>query len=50
MAKEIKTADEVINMIAEVLAQAEGTFIEKIANQVLTQDVKYVDDSMFEIN
>jgi hypothetical protein len=47
---EIKTADEVIQMIAEVLAQAEGTFIEKIANQVLTQNVEYIEDSQFVIN
>ena len=46
-AKEIKTADEIINMIAEVLAEADGDFIETIANQVLTYKVKYVEDSEF---
>jgi hypothetical protein len=41
----IKTADEVINDIAEVLSQASGEFIEEIANKVLTVPVKYNEDS-----
>ncbi len=44
----IKTADEVINDIAEVLRQADGKFIEEIANKVLTNKVKYLTDSVFE--
>ena len=44
---EEKTADEVIQMIAEVLAEADGKFIEGIANRVLVKNVKYVGDSMF---
>ena len=43
-----KTADEVIAEVAEVLAQADGEFIGKIANQVLTRQVEYVGDSIFE--
>jgi hypothetical protein len=39
-----KTADEVINMIAETLREADGKFIETIANMVLTEKVEYSDD------
>ena len=46
---ETKTADEVIQMIAEVLAEADGKFIEEIANAVLTQNVKYEEDSSFSV-
>jgi hypothetical protein len=42
------TADDVINEIAEVLREADGDFIELIANSVLTNKVKYVGDSFFE--
>jgi hypothetical protein len=42
---ETKTADEVINMIADVLREADGNFIELIANMVLTENVKYKDDT-----
>jgi len=44
----MKTADEIIQEIAEVLGQSDGQFIERIANQILTTNVKYVGDSMFE--
>ena len=44
----IKTADEVINDITEVLRQADDKFIEEIANKILTNKVKYLTDSMFE--
>ena len=46
---EIKSADQVIQMIAEVLTEADGEFIEQIANQVLTNKVEYVEDSQFVI-
>ena len=42
---ETKTADEVINMIAETLREADGNFIEMIANMVLTEKVRYKDDT-----
>ncbi|HMW11268.1 MAG TPA: hypothetical protein PJ987_12605 [Bacteroidia bacterium] len=42
--KETKTADEVINEIAEVLRE------ERIANQILTKKVKYIEDSIFEVD
>jgi hypothetical protein len=45
---ETLTADDVINEIAEVLREADGDFIELIANSVLTNKVKYVGDSFFE--
>jgi len=43
-----KSADEVIKEISEVLAEADGEFIESIANAVLSKKVKYIGDSMFE--
>lgn len=45
-----KTADEVIDLIAETLRQADGKFIERIANQVLTNEVEYVGDSYFKVD
>jgi hypothetical protein len=42
---ETKTADEVINMVADVLREADGNFIEVIANLVLTEKVRYKDDT-----
>ncbi|WP_156820683.1 hypothetical protein [Thioalkalivibrio thiocyanodenitrificans] len=47
-AKQLLTAEEVIGQIAEVLPQADGDFIEHIANQVLGRKVRYVEDSVFE--
>jgi hypothetical protein len=46
---EIKSADQVIQLIAEVLAEADGKFIEQIANQVLTNKVEYIEDSQFAV-
>jgi hypothetical protein len=43
-----KTADEIINEIAEVLREADGEFIEGVANRVLSGQTIYRDDSMFE--
>lgn len=43
-----KTHDEVIAEIAEVLAEADGEFLEGIANQVLSSPVRYIGDSLFE--
>ena len=45
----MKTADEVIQMIADVLAEADGEFIEKIAREVLSESVVYKEDSLFDI-
>jgi hypothetical protein len=36
---EIKTADEVINMIAETLRQADDQYVAKIARYVLSEDI-----------
>lgn len=46
---ELLSADEVIQQIAEVLPQADGEFIQHIANQVLGRKVRYIKDSVFEI-
>jgi len=45
----VKTADEVIQEIADVLGEADGEFIAKIANLVLTNKVCYIEDSIFEV-
>lgn len=45
-----KTADEVIDLIAETLREADGKFIERIANQVLTNEVEYIGDSFFKVD
>lgn len=42
------TTDDIINQISEILAEADGEFVEKIANQVLSHRVRYLGDSMFE--
>ena len=42
------SAEEVIHQIADVLAQADGDFIQYIANEVLGFKVRYVKDSVFE--
>jgi hypothetical protein len=47
MSTRIISADEVINAIAEVLREADGTFIEEIANKILTDKVAYSEDSLF---
>lgn len=47
--REIRTADEVIEMIAEVLCEADGQFIEDIANKILSNRVEYIEDSLFEV-
>lgn len=44
----LKSADDVIKEISECLAEADGEFIETIANMVLSHNVKYTGDSMFE--
>jgi hypothetical protein len=47
--RQLKTADEVIQDIAEALGQADGEFIEDIANRVISGRVEYVEDSLFEV-
>jgi len=44
-----KTADEVIIAITETLVQADGDFINDIANRVLTDKVIYQGDSLFQV-
>ena len=47
--RQVKSADEVIQDIAEALAEADGEFIQEIANQVISGRVEYVEDSLFEV-
>lgn len=47
--KEIKTADQIISDISEVLGQWDGKELERIANQILSNPVKYIGDSTFEV-
>ncbi len=49
MTKKIKV-DEVIQKVAEELAQCEGEFIEEIANKVLKNKVKYVEGEIFRVD
>lgn len=49
MATETKSADEIIQMIAETLGENSGEFIQDIALQVLTPTVTYIGDSLFEV-
>ena len=44
----LKTSEEIVNEIAEVLHEGDGDFIENIANQVLVPKVRYIEDSLFE--
>jgi len=46
--REILSSDQVIIQIAETLPEADGDFIEHIANQVLGRKVRYLEDSLFE--
>jgi len=48
MKKQTITGDELIAEIAEVLAQSDSKFIEKIANEVLVPKITYVGDWMYE--
>ncbi len=41
------TASEVIRQVTDILAEADGEFIEHIANEVLGRKVKYEGDSLF---
>jgi hypothetical protein len=41
------TADEIISQVADILREADGDFIEHIANEVLGRKVKYTEDSLF---
>lgn len=45
--EETKSAAEIVAEISEVLLAADGDFIERIANEVLTQNTTYIGDSMF---
>ena len=45
--KEELTADQVIQEISEVLAEADGNTIAQIANSVLSQPIEYDGDSIF---
>ena len=44
-----KSIDCIIFDIAETLSQASCEFIEEVANNILTNKVKYVGDETFEI-
>ena len=43
----LKSADDVINDIIDVLVQADEYFLEEIANKVLSNKIKYIGDSLF---
>lgn len=45
------TADQVIRMISETLAEADGEYIAQVANNIILANVnvKYIEDSIFEV-
>ena len=43
------SSEEVVKQVAEVLAQADGEFIQDIANAVLGNKVIYREDSLFDL-
>jgi len=49
MDNEIKSVDEVIEDIVEVLIGADGEFIQNIANQVIPARVKYLKNDLFKL-
>ena len=42
-------ADHIINLISDTLAEADGEYIARVANQLLSADVRYIEDSLFDI-
>ena len=44
---EQKSADEIIQLIAETLTECDDKFIQKIANQVLSSNVIYKNNTFF---
>lgn len=38
------TADEIVSMISDALAESDGYFIQRIANKVLSKKVKYIEE------
>lgn len=46
--EETKSAAEIVEAISEVLlAEADGDFLQRIANEVLSQESTYIGDSLF---
>jgi hypothetical protein len=48
MEKPVLHIDEVIEKITEALRQSNGIFVEDIANRILSNKVKYIEDNFFE--
>ena len=49
MARELKTIDEVIEMITETLRTTDGKCVADLANSLLDERFEYVGDSMFDV-
>ena len=49
MAKRQVEFDKLLQEMVEVMAQWDGESVERIANQVFTQRVTYIEDSLFEV-
>jgi len=47
MAQYLLSTHDVIEQIGEILAEADGDFIEHIANEVLGRKVRYIEDDLF---
>ncbi len=41
--------DDLVEQIAEALRESSGCFVADIANQVLSYEVRYLEDDVFEI-
>lgn len=44
------TKDEIIKRISEALQESSGLLIESISNQVLSNQVSYIEDSLFYVH
>lgn len=49
MAKRQIVFDKLLQEMVEVMAQWDGESVERVANQVFTHKVTYIEDSLFEI-
>lgn len=47
---ETKTYDELIEDLNEVFQNADGEWLSKLASEILVKDVKYINDSLFEVD
>ena len=49
MEQNLKTFDDLLSDMVDILTRVSGKFMEEIANQVFSQKVEYVGDNLFKI-